>query len=96
MIVIIPGKPERPVVVTPAAPAQTVVARVPGPRGPEGNVGPQGATGPAGVQGVPGPQGAPGRTEVYVQDARPTGQGPWVWWQTSGGAVVNCVVNDGA
>lgn len=32
---------------------------------------------------------------VFVQDARPTAPGPWVWYRTSGGVLVNVIVNDG-
>lgn len=42
------------------------------------------------------PAGPGGSQEVYVQAARPSAAGPWVWWQTEGGQVVDLIVNDGS
>jgi hypothetical protein len=42
------------------------------------------------------PAGGSGAQEVYVQQTRPPGPGPWMWWQTDEtGLIVDLVVNDG-
>ena len=32
----------------------------------------------------------------YVQDTRPSASGPWQWWKTEGGIIIDLIVNDGA
>lgn len=77
----------------PQAQALTAIVGPTGPQGPAGPVGETGATGPVGAQG---PAGNPAAAGVYVQQARPTMPGPWVWWQTDGsGNIINLIVWDG-
>lgn len=34
--------------------------------------------------------------QVFVQQTRPAGNGPWIWWQTdAAGAIIDCVVANG-
>lgn len=38
-----------------------------------------------------------GQSGIFVQQSRPTEQGPWMWWQTdASGNLINLTVNDGA
>lgn len=40
--------------------------------------------------------GGSGTPRVFVQETRPVEPGPWVWWQTEDGPIIDCIVNDGA
>lgn len=40
--------------------------------------------------------GASGGTQqVFVQDTRPAGLGPWNWWRTESGVIVDLIIADG-
>jgi hypothetical protein len=40
--------------------------------------------------------GGGGSQEVFVQQTRPAGNGPWTWWKTNAaGAIIDCVVANG-
>ncbi len=40
-------------------------------------------------------EGTSGAPQVFVQATRPAGNGPWTWWQTSNGVIVDLIVADG-
>jgi hypothetical protein len=40
--------------------------------------------------------GAAGSQEVFVQESRPPGLGPWMWWQTDAdGNIIDLTIADG-
>ena len=37
-----------------------------------------------------------GSQQVFVQETRPAGNGPWIWWKTDAtGRIIGCVVANG-
>jgi hypothetical protein len=41
--------------------------------------------------------GGGGAQEVFVQETRPVGAGPWMWWRTNpAGNIIDLTINDGA
>lgn len=48
------------------------------------------------AQGPQGPAGDTAPQHVFFQETEPTGPGPWVWYRTDGGVLVDILVNSGS